>query len=85
MLSYEQTETMDIWGAYHRSDELVSVYHVCGHVIPMWLAGDINPEHLVRVVFGTNVLIALFWGLVENYILNTLKSYVKAATIHKEP
>lgn len=50
----------------------------------MWLVGDVNPEHLVKVVFVTNVLIALFLGLFENYILIKLKSSVKIATIRKK-
>lgn len=54
-------------------------------MIPMWLFGDVNPEHLVKVVFVTNVLIALFLGVFENYILIKLKSSVKIATICKKP
>lgn len=84
MLPYEQTETMDIWGAYHRSDEFFLMYQLCGHVIPMWLVGDVNPEQLVKVVFVTDVLVA-FLGLFENYILIKLKSSVKIATIRKKP
>lgn len=54
-------------------------------MIPMWLGGGVNPEHLVKVVFVTNVLIVLFLGLFENYILIKLKLSVKIATIRKKP
>lgn len=75
MLSYEQTEIMDIWEAYHRSERIV-----CGD---MWCQCDlisiVNFEPLVRVVFLANVLID-FWGLFGNYVFK-LKPSVKAGIL----
>lgn len=60
---------------------LFSVYPICGHMISAWLIiGEVNLEHLIKVVFMANVLIDLYLGLFENYILK-LKSSLKAGTI----